>query len=223
VATYGRLVDVITADALYLEAPFIRQGLAAGKHVVIVLKQEARELYEAAVEVRELRAPVVRQDGARTTRLWDLPDLDAFPTLGRPVRVVWAEETTRQRRRVGGRLEEGTEEARWIWVTDLPPAAVPAGKIQRWGHARWDIENRGFNELVTLWHMDHCFVHQVIALEALLLTLALAFVLTYVFYVRNLKPAARRALTRLALADRLREDLTQGAGVSVWPAPSGPG
>jgi len=73
-------------------------------------------------------------------------------------------------------------------VTDLPAAVVPAGTIQRWGHARWDIENRGFNELATLWHMDHCFVHQVVAVEALLLTLALAFVLTHLFYTRNLKP-----------------------------------
>lgn len=223
VATSGRLIDIVTADALYLEAPFISQVLAAGKHVVVVLKQEARALYEVAEELRGLIAPVVASEGARTTRLWDLPALDAFPTLGRPVRVVWAEEATVRRRRVGGQLQEGIEEGRWIWVTDLPAAVVPAGTIQRWGHARWDIENRGFNELATLWHMDHCFVHQVVAVEALLLTLALAFVLTYLFYTRNLKPAAWRPLTRLALADRLRADFAQWAGASVWPEGTGPG
>jgi len=222
VATYGRLIDVVTADALYLEAPFIRQVLAAGAHVVIVLKQEARALYEAADELRAVLAPGLVTEGARTTRLWDLPELDAFPTLGRPVRVVWAEEATGRRRRVGGQLQEGIEESRWIWVTDLPAAAVPAGKIQRWGHARWDLENRGFNELASLWHMDHCFVHQVVAVDALLLTLALAFVLTYLFYARNLKPTARRPLTRLALADRLREDFAQPGG-RVWPEGTGPG
>ncbi len=223
VATSGRLIDVVTADALYLEAPFIRQVLAAGAHVVIVLKQEARALYEAADELRAVLAPGLVAEGARTTRLWDLPELDAFPTLGRPVRVVWAEEATVRRRRVGGQLQEGIEESRWIWVTDLPAAAVPAGTIQRWGHARWDLENRGFNELASLWHMDHCFVHQVVAVEALLLTLALAFVLTYLFYARNLKPTAQRPLTRLALADRLREDFAQRAGGSVWPEGAGPG
>jgi hypothetical protein len=223
VVTYGRLIDIVTADALYLEAPFIRQVLAAGAHVVIVLKQEARALYEAADELRAVLAPGLVAEGARTTRLWDLPELDAFPTLGRPVRVVWAEEATVRRRRVGGQLQEGIEESRWIWVTDLPAAAVPAGKIQRWGHARWDLENRGFNELASLWHMDHCFVHQVVAVDALLLTLALAFVLTYLFYARNLKPTAQRPLTRLALADRLREDFAQRAGVSVWPEGAGPG
>ena len=222
VATYGRLIDVVTADALYLEAPFIRQVLAAGAHVVIGLKQEARALYEAADELRAVLPPALVTEGARTTRLWDLPELDAFPTLGRPVRVVWAEEATVRRRRVGGQLQEGIEESRWIWVTDLPAAAVPAGKIQRWGHARWDLENRGFNELASLWHMDHCFVHHVVAVDALLLTLALAFVLTYLFYTRNLNPPARRPLTRLALADRLREDFAQPGGRG-WPEGTGPG
>ena len=215
--TYGRLVDVITADALYLEAPFLRQVLAAGKHVVVVLKQEARELYQDAEGLRAGSAPQIRTDGPRTTRLWDLPDLTSFTTLGRAVRVVWAEETTQRRRRVGGQWQTGPESQRWIWVTDLPAGVVPASTIQRWGHARWDLETRGFGELTTLWHLDHCFIHDIVALEALVLTLAVAFVTTYLFYARQLKPAARRHLTRLALAARLREDFALLAGAWIWP------
>ena len=218
VHTYGRLVDVLVADALYLEGPFIRTVRDAGKHVVVVLKQEARELYQDADQLRALQPPVVRAEGTRTTRLWDLPGLTSFPTAGAAMRVVWAEEQTTKRRRRGGQLETVVEEGRWIWVTDLPPTAVPAATIQRWGHARWDLENRGFNELTTLWHMDHCFRHHPTAVEALLLILATAFLLTYLFYARNLKPATRRHLTRLALAARLREDLGRRAAASVWPA-----
>lgn len=222
VATYGRLVDVITADALYLEAPFIRTVLAAGKHVVVVLKQEARDLYQDADRLRALGPVPVVVEGPRTTRLWDLPELTSFPTLGRPMRVVWAEEQTEKRTRRGGRVQTVVEDKRWIWVTDLPPTVVPAAAIQRWGHARWDLENRGFNELATLWHMDHCFIHDAAALEGLLLTLAAAFLLTYLFYARNLKPAARRHLTRLTLAARLRDDLAVLAGTTAWPAVRGP-
>lgn len=224
VQTYGRLIDVLTADALYLEAPFIRAVLDAGKHVVVVMNQEARELYQDAERLRALVPAVGRvdQDGARTTRLWDLPDLATFTTLGRPVRVVWAEEQTQRRQRVGGQWKERVEAHTWVWVTDLPRAAVPAATIQRWGHDRWDLENRGFNELVTLWHMDHCFVHDVGAVEALLLTLALAFLTTYLFYERNLKPAGRRHLTRLALAGRLLEDLAVLAGATAWPSARAP-
>jgi hypothetical protein len=222
VSTYGRLIDVITADALYLEAPFIQVVLAAGKHVVVVMKQEARDLYQDAARLRALGAPVVIEDGPRTTQLWDLPELTSFSTLNRPMRVVWAEEQTRRRQRVGGRWQERVEHSTWVWVTDLPPATVAAARIRRWGHDRWDLENRGFNELVTLWHMDHCFVHEVNAVEALLLTLAVAFLTTYLFYARSLKPAARRQLTRLALAGRLLEDLAVLAGASVWPTPRAP-
>jgi hypothetical protein len=216
--TAGRLIDVITADALYLEAPFIGQVLEAGKHVVVVLKQEARELYQDAAGLRALVAPEVRREAGRTTRLWDVPALTSFSTLGRPVRVVWAEEATVRGRLIGGERQTVTDERRWIWVTDLPAAVVPAATIQRWGHARWDLETRGFGELTTLWHMNHCFVHHPNAIDALLLTLAMAFLTTYLFYARNLNPAARRHLTRLALAARLQEDLALLAGAPIWPA-----
>ena len=133
---------MIIADAQYLEAPFIRPVLAAGKHVVIVLKQEVRELYQDAERLRALMTPPVHTDGARATRLWDLADLTSFSTLGRGVRVVWAEERTTRRRRGGGQWQMTEEAQRWIWVTDLPAAVVPAQTIQRWGHARWDLETR---------------------------------------------------------------------------------
>jgi hypothetical protein len=213
----GRLIDVITADALYLEAPFIDTVLAAGKHVVIVMKQEARELYQDAERLRALQPPQVIQAGRRTTHLWDLPELESFATLHRPVRVVWAEEQTVRRRRVAGGWQEVVEPGQWVWVTDLGPAAAPARKIQQWGHDRWDLENRGFNELATLWHMDHCFVHDPTAMEVLLLTLATAFLLTYLFYERNLKPGVHRPRTRLALAARLHEEFALRAGAPVWP------
>jgi hypothetical protein len=213
---HSRLIDVISADALYLEAPFVKQVLDAGKHVVIVMKQERRELFQDAEKLRSLVAPQVFVDGSKTTRLWDIPELSSFTTLGRTVRVVWAEEQTRKRKIVGGKPTDVVEEKTWVWVTDLPSATVLPTKIQRWGHDRWDIENRGFNELVNLWHMDHYFIHDTNAIETLLLTLAIAFVTTYLFYERNLKASARRHLTRLALAARMADDLTLLAGTDAW-------
>jgi hypothetical protein len=216
VAHYPRLIDVLTADALYLEAPFIQLALNAGKHVVIVMKQENRELFQDADQLRALTEPRVLHNGPRTTRLWDISQLSSFSTLGLAVRVVWAEESTVTRKLVGGKPQEELGQSRWVWVTDLPAASVPAGKIQKWGHARWDLENRGFNELVNLWHMDHCFIHDTNAMETLLLILAMAFLVSYLFYERNLKPEARRYLTRLALARRFIEDFSALDGATLW-------
>jgi hypothetical protein len=214
---HARLIDVISADALYLEAPFFKLVLDAGKHAVVVMKQERRDLYQDAERLRSLIQPQILVDGPRTTRLWDISDLSSFTTLARPVRVVWAEEETLKRKIVGGKAEEIIEKKTWIWVTDLPAATVPPAKIQLWGHDRWDLENRGFNELSSFWHMDHYFIHNATAIETLLLTLAIAFLTTYLFYERNLKAPARRYLTRLALAARLAEDLVLLRGASVWP------
>jgi len=214
---HARLIDVISGDALYLEAPFFKLVLNAGTHLVVVMKQERRDLYQDAERLRSLVEPRILVDGPRTTRVWDIPELSTFSTLGRPVRVVWAEEETRRRKIVGGKPKEVLEKKTWIWVTDLPAATVPAAKIQLWGHDRWDLENRGFNELSSLWHMDHYFIHHPTAIQILLLTLAIAFVTTYLFYERNLKAPARRHLTRLALAARLADDLVLLGGASVWP------
>lgn len=156
-------------------------------------------------------------EGPRTTRLWDLPALPSFATVPQPLRVVWAEEQTRRRRIFGGIVGETVEGKRWIWVTDLSAAAVGAEKIQRWGRERWDLETRGFNELATLWYKDHRLIHHPPGDRSLLLALAAAFLLTYLFYARNLKPVARSHLTRLAFAARLRDDFSL-ASSSVWPA-----
>jgi len=216
---HGRLIDVISADALYLEAPFLEQLLNAGKHAVIVMKQERRDLFRDAERLKGLVAPQIFVDGPRKTRLWDIPNLSSFSTLDREVRVVWAEEQTLKHKIVGGKPTDVLEEKTWVWVTDLPCATVPPTKIQRWGHDRWDLENRGFNELTTLWHMDHYFIHDITAIHNLLLTLALAFITTYLFYERALKKQARRHLSRLALAARMADDLTLLAGATAWPLP----
>jgi hypothetical protein len=64
--------------------------------------------------------------------------------------------------------------------------------------------------------MDHCFRHNPVAIEALLLTLAIAFLATYLFYERNLNPAFRSDFSRLTLAWRLAETIVLLDGASVW-------
>ena len=49
------------------------------------------------------------------------------------------------------------------------------------------------------------------------LALAAAFLLTYLFYERNLKPGAHRPGTRLALAARLREEFALLSRAPLWP------
>jgi hypothetical protein len=208
--TYPRFFQVLTLDALYLEAPLVNQALAAGKAVVVVLKQEARHLYQDVQGLLPLTPPRRIEGPTRSVLLWDIPELQTFTGVARPVRVVHSREATQRRRRVAGQWHLTTVVQEWYWVTTLPPEQVSAATIRRWGHARWDIENRGFNELVQHWHLDHCFKHEPTAIQAFLLTLAMAFALTSVFFARNLKPPAKAGRTRLFLAWLLAEGLMFG-------------
>jgi hypothetical protein len=222
-ANYSRLVDVITADALYLEAPFLKQIVEHSKYFVVVMKQQNRDLYKDADALRRKRfTPKLSTIGNKQVQLWDIPYLSTFTTLGSKVRVVWAEEQTTSNKRVAGKLQPEIKSSTWIWVTNLPQATVPASAVQQWGHDRWDIENRCFNEMVNHWNMDHCFIHDIHAAEALLLTLAIAFTTSYLFFARNLKPQCRSLFTRLELASRFLEDIPVSAGPFSWlilPAP----
>ena len=216
---YGRLIDTICADAIYLEAPFLTDVLEAGKHFVVVLKQERRDLYKDAERLRMLKDPQGFEEFGKSSRIWDLEGLTSFSTLGKPVRVVWTQERKTFNKVVGGEKQEVTQETTWVWVTDHSIEEAPAQEIQYWGHARWDVENRGFNELVQHWSMNHLYIHDPTAIEAMLLTLALAFLTTYLFYERNLKDSPRRFLSRLVLADRFLQDLP--ISLCLVPEPSG--
>jgi hypothetical protein len=69
-------------------------------------------------------------------------------------------------------------------------------RIVHLGHARWDIENHGFNELVNGWHADHLYKHEPNALEAFFLTTFLACNLFHAWLTRNLKTSVQRGKTQ---------------------------
>lgn len=75
--------------------------------------------------------------------------------------------------------------------------------ICRVGHARWQIENQGFNYMVNHLHMNHIFRHQPNAIVALLLVLFSAYILLQAFYQLNLKPNRRSKLRLLGLIKEL--------------------
>ena len=47
---YPRAFDVVLGDALYATAPFVNFLLARGKHALIVLKDDRRNLYQDGID-----------------------------------------------------------------------------------------------------------------------------------------------------------------------------
>jgi len=204
---YPRFFKVLTLDALYLQRPFMKEATNLGFELIIVLKKEQTSLYRDALGLMRMKRAKEKIESGKKTWTWDLSQINSWNELG-PLRVVrCAEQLTRRERKAGKWLEK-TVESDWIWVTTLSTGVAPEAIIQ-WGHARWDIENRGFNELHTHWAMDHCFHHHPTAIVAFLMILALSFGLTCFFFARNLKAPAYKGKSRIFLAQRICATLAE--------------
>lgn len=193
IATYPRAFDVVLGDALYAQARFINHLCSAHKYVVIVLKHEGRNLYEDASALFKLQQPTNGRFRGRNCSWWDVGDLTSWPQTVTAMRVVRSIESYAIKRQATKAVEDCTAE--WMWVTNLPAAIAPTGLIVRLGHARWDIENHGFNELVNGWHADHVYKHDPVAIEAFYLLAFIAFNLFHAFLVLNVKPELRAGRT----------------------------
>jgi len=194
IGSYPRAFDLVLADALYATAPFFNFLLARGKHALVVLKNDRRNLYQ---DVAGLFARVPGRAGSFRSRQclwWDFPDLHSWPQVNTPVRVIRSLETHSVRRQLDGKDEPQTSD--WIWVTTLPVHLVSAERAVGFGHQRWDIENHGFNELVNGWHADHIYKHDPNAIECFLLLAFLACNIFHAFLALNLKPQLRKNRTR---------------------------
>ncbi len=202
-----RLVHVFSLDALYANPTLINTVRAQDKHVVIVLKNNQPGLLRDAQGVFALQEPSFYSTANNVhVQLWDAEGFTSLEESRWPLRVVRCIETQTVRRRVAREWMEETVRNEWYWLTTLPQSEMSGPNIRLIGHRRWDIENRGFNDLNTHWALDHCFKHDPNAILAFLLTLAMAHLLMSAFYRFNLKECRRRTLTTIALAITLHQD-----------------
>ncbi len=201
--SYGRFFDVVLGDGLYFNAPFFNACLDVGKHVITVLKDEDRVLFQDAQGVFSLTAPRIWEEPRQTIRAWDAEGFTSAEGIRVPLRVLRTEEVTSRRHRGEGGWITDPETHHWEWVTTLPAAQLPTRLLRQVGHARWEVENDLFHTLATYWSLDHCFKHEPTAILNFILTLFIAFVLLQSFYWGNLKPQRRAHLTLIALSQEL--------------------
>jgi hypothetical protein len=193
-ADYPRAFGLLLADGLYAQAPFVNLLLAHGKHALVVLKDERRDLYQDACALFTMTPAQEGKYRSRRCRWWDVPDLTTWPQVNAPVRVIRSQETYRVKRQATQKVESMTTE--WIWATTLPTTQASTEQAVRLGHRRWDIENYGFNELANEWHSDHVYKHDAQAMESFLLLAFLAYNLFHAFRLLNLKAQIRHHKTQ---------------------------
>ena len=192
---YPKAFDIVTADAIYANPGFLELLIKHHKRLLAVLKENHPDLLKDAKSLFWEQEPIRIKEGHTELERWDIQGFHTWPQVNREMRVVRSRETTIKK-------NENTS-ADWFWVTDMEQSLVSTETICRIGHARWEIENQGFNYLVNHLHMNHIFRHHLNAIIAFLLVLFIAYILLQAFYQLNLKPERRSKLRLLGLIKEL--------------------
>ena len=200
---HGHFADVIVADALYLNAPFINTLKENGLEGVIRLKDERRMIFQDAERL-------FKQDEGKKASFWkgkkkiEVWDLSGFKMEGCPykLRVVRYHEQWK---------ENGKETERFMWlVTTLEAADYRV--LWEMMHRRWDIEENGFHQLKTYYHAKHCYCRD--AVETIFNLIIIGFNVRELYLYRRSRNFAgsgisRKSIKRIFCDELLTEKVKQ--------------
>lgn len=197
--THHHFADVIVADALFMNAPFINLVKGMKMDVVIRAKDERLNIVKDALGLFTKREEdAVFQDTKKQVLVWDE---DHFQMAGCPENIrflrfveYWTS-------------PKGKQMKREMWCVTTLPKGVSAHTVWLIMRKRWDIENNGFRMLKTYFHADHCYVHGDGSNEKVLLFILMAFNLMELFLFRRLKCFRERKLLRINIISTMYDEL----------------
>lgn len=200
---FKHFVDVLVFDAGFAGAPLRKAVQGYGYHFVVRLKDLRMQIVQDALGLFACRPPdrhwVEKGRRGKPTvevKVWEdegFTSWEGMPSL----RVVYVEE-----RELGGR-RAGTVH-RILVATDLLVKQASAETIRAILYARWVIENTGFHEAKSRWHLDHGYVRTATAIQAVHWLQMLAIHGMWMFFRRHLRAFGRDGQT-LAEAARAME------------------
>ncbi len=151
---YSGLPILLVEDALYANAPHLRQINNYGWRFVLNVKPDSHQSLtrqfagrQASGQVKELR----RTDAGGVAHYFAWTSSLCLCERATDVRVNYL-------------LYEQTNTkgvvTRWTWITNLPLEARTVEKVMRAGRSRWQIENETFNTLKNQgYHFEHNYGH----------------------------------------------------------------
>ena len=193
-----RFLDVLVGDALYMQAPFVKEVERLGLVWAFTLKENQPDLLREAERFTQESPTGVHAEPGREIRYWHLPEVD-WPVADRLVQVV---KTVRieQLRRVTVSEKDGhriksktalTQESTNFYATNFELGSVSPLFIHQFSRSRWRIDTEVFQTITTDCHLKHPAVHQTTALVVLTMIRLLAYTLSLVFYHRQVRSHAR--------------------------------
>lgn len=193
-----RFLDVLVGDALYLQAPFVKEVERLGLVWAFTLKQNQPELLREAERFTQDSPIGVHAEAGREIRYWHLPEID-WPVADRLVRVVKTVRIENHRRVTVSRKNNQriknktavTQESTNFYATNFELGSVSPLFIHQFSRSRWRIDTEVFQTITTDCHLKHPAVHQTTALVVLTMIRFLAYTLSLVFYQRQIRSHAR--------------------------------
>jgi hypothetical protein len=188
--TYGRWIDVIVADGLYANGPFLTLLKELHLGGVLVAKKEGDEPLKEALNLWAGKPPdqVVEDDEANERiELWDCKGLETLDSYKGPIRVTRA-----VIRPLEDEEEEAAEPSEWCFISvGVAADRLSPRQLLKVIRSRWHLENTGFNQWTQYWSFEHVFVNDWRGMEALFYFLFTAFNILQLFVYRQLKGYAR--------------------------------
>ena len=206
-----RFLDVLVADALYLQRGFVDEVEDLGLEWVITLKENQPDPARRDQRLTGGQAETTPSTPQEELQLWHAPEV-YWPVADRSLRVV---KTFRIQK--GHRVKvspEGSpkkkktqeavrEESTNYYASNLELGSIPPTFIHQLGRSRWRVDTETFQTLTTQAHLKKPSVHQTWALVVLTMIRVLAYTLSLVFYHRQVVSHARQAAPTLSEMARL--------------------
>lgn len=209
---YPDLKPILVEDALYANAPHIRQITSYGWLFVLNVKPDSHESLQrqfagrrATGQVKELRLtdPGRSQHYFAWTNHLSLCD----SAIDVQVNYLLYEQT-----------DKSGKVTRWTWITNIPLNARSVEPVMRAGRARWKIENETFNTLKNQgYNFEHNYGHGQINLASVLaLLMFLAFTVDQM--IQRCWPLFRQIRGSLRTKVKLWDGLRSLFKVQLFPS-----
>jgi hypothetical protein len=188
-----RYFDLLGADALYLQAPFIRRLEQLGLRWVMSLKNNQPDL--AATAERLMTGPPQGSRRLPEGQLdyWYLPEL-YWPAADRTVSLLKTLRRCPRRRSLirdkklsAARQRQTVEEVTTnYYASNLGLGLIPPLFLYQLGRSRWRIDTEVFQTLTVDCHLKHAAAHRPTALPVWTMIRVLAYTLSLIFYHRQI-------------------------------------
>jgi hypothetical protein len=204
--TYGWL-DVVVADGLYANGPFLNLVAQLGMGAVVIARKETDEPLREARRLWGLQPPAdVIEQADETIQLWDCAGIETLSSYRGPIRMVLG--------RVGDARRPDAPSRDWCMAVTGRATRLPPAKVLAVARGRWHIENTGFHQWTSRWRFGHVFTHHRRAMLALYWLFLAAYNLLTLFLYLQLRCYGRdrgRDVTRTIsrLIQEMRDDLAR--------------